>query len=234
MKKFFYVAALFCLQNTFAQSLTIYTEDSPPFQYMKGGKITGVASDILTALVEKSGIAMTHEMVPWKRAYEGALNTNNTCVYSTTETTERMPLFKWVGPIVSNNWVVMVKNDSPINGTKLEDLKSVTLGGYSGDAIAEYLKKNGYKVDEAANDTQNVKKLQGGRIDAWATSNVVGPYLAKEEGVKDLKTLFSFKETVMSLACNKGVSDEVVGKLKKALADITADGTVDKIKNQYK
>lgn len=235
MKRFFSsILVLLSVSSSFAAGLTIYTEDSPPFQFTKDGKITGVASDVFSAMMAKSGVEHTHEMVPWKRAYEGAKDIANTCVYSTTETESRMPLFKWVGPIVSNDWVVMATNESAVKATKLEDLKGLTIGGYNGDAVAEFLKKEGYKVDEAANDQQNVKKLAGGRIDVWATSDVVGPYLAKVEGVSNLKKLFTFKSTVMSLACNKSVSDEIIGKLKAALKAIEADGTIAKIKANYK
>lgn len=235
MTKSLFICALFSLSlNTFSQDITILTEDSPPFQYQENGKIIGIASDIVVALMNRAKVGHKHEMIPWQRAYNRAKDENNTCVYSTTVTDERMPLFKWVGPIVNNDWVIMVPSDSPINAKSLNEMKNITIGGYIGDALADYLVKEGYKVDQAANDTQNAKKLSAKRIDAWATSSVVGPYLAKHSGITNIKELFTFKKTEMSLACNKGISDEIVGKLSKTLAEMQADGTIDKIKSKYK
>lgn len=217
-----------------SQELTILTEDSPPFQYQENGKIIGIASDIVAAVFAKAALPYKHEMIPWQRAYSKAKDEANTCVYSTTLTDERKPLFKWVSPLVSNDWVIMVPSDSKITATNLNELKGTTIGGYIGDAVADYLKKEGHKVDEAANDTQNAKKLATKRIEAWATSSVVGPFLAKKDGITNIKHLFTFRQTTMGIACNKNVSDDIISKLSKALEALRADGTISKIEAKYK
>lgn len=215
--------------------LTILTEDSPPFQYKNAkGEIVGMAADIVKEMMKRSGVPMKkHDLVPWQRAYAAGKDEANTCVYATTELPERMPLFKWVTPVINNDWVLLVPADSKLTATKLEDLKGKTFGGYLGDAVAAHLKKEGYKVDEASSDDLNVQKLTSGRFDVWATSGVVGPYLAKQKGVTNLKQLLAFKKTTMSLACNKGISDDIIKKLNDTLAAMHADGTVDKIIKSY-
>lgn len=235
MKKLNFLVLIFSLSSfALAQDLTIYTEDSPPFQYSEGGKIKGIASDIISEVMKRSKVSFVHEMIPWSRAYSDAKSKNNTCVYSTTVTEDRKPLFKWVGPLVSNDWVIFLRNDSSLNPKSLSDLKGMTIGGYLDDAVANFLKKKGHTVDEATNDGMNPKKLMAKRVDAWATSSVVGPYLAKTNGVKGIKKVLTFKKTVMSLACNKGISDDVINKLSKALEEVRSDGTMDKIRGNYK
>ncbi len=116
----------------------------------------------------------------------------------------------------------------------MEDAKQYSVGGYNGDAAAEYLKAQGFgKLQLAANDTANVKKLEAGRIDLWATGEYLAPYLAAQEKVASPKPVFVFKETQMSLAFNKEAPDELINKLNEILAAMKADGTIDKINAKY-
>jgi polar amino acid transport system substrate-binding protein len=181
---------------------------------------------------EKSGIQYNISLFPWTRAYDMATNTANTCVYSTTRTDEREPLFKWVGPLVRNDWVLFGRADSP-KLTSLNDAKPYTVGGYQGDALSIYLKSQGIKVDEANADHLNPQKLMAKRIDFWATGAALGPYLAAREGVTGLVPVLSFRETQMYLACNKAVPDDVIAKLNTAVKQLTDDGTLAAITKSY-
>lgn len=222
------------ITTSYANQLKIFTEDSAPFQYEEDGKIKGMASDIVIELMKRSNVTYSHEIAPWSRAFNSAKENINNCVYSTTETEERMPHFKWIGPLVYNDWVVMVRKDSSIQATELNQLKDKVIGGYIGDALTNFLKSKGYKVDEAANDTQNAKKLSYDRIDVWATSSSVGPYLAKINNITNVKQLFTIKKTVMSIACHKDTDDAIVKKLQDTLKQMIDDGTVEKLKANYK
>ena len=48
-----------------------------------------------------------------------------------------------------------------------------------------------------------MKKLTGGQIDLWATTDPVGRHLAKQEGVSGLQTVLRFNEAKLYLALNK-------------------------------
>ena len=79
----------------------------------------------------------------------------------------------------------------------------------------------------ALRDQENVKKLTGGQIDLWATTDPVGRYLAKQEGVSGLQTVLRFNEAKLYLALNKDTPDEVVERLQKALEQMRQEGFVD-------
>jgi polar amino acid transport system substrate-binding protein len=171
-------------------------------------------------------------MLPWERAYDMAQKDANTCVYATTRTPPREALFKWVGPLVSNKWVLYAKNDAkPV--AKIEEVKTAKIGGYRGDAIATFLKDAGYKVEETTNDAQNPEKLAAGRLDYWATSEAVGGNLVKQKGITGIKPILTFKEAQMYLACGKGVADGTIKQLNDALGTMNKDGTLEKITKKY-
>ena len=216
-----------------AAPLVITTEDYPPFNMPKGTDVSGMSTDILKKALEIAKVESGITVYPWKRAYDMALNDSNTCVYSTTLTDQRQPLFKWIGPLVQDNWVLFAKGDSQIKISSLDDAKQYTIGSYLDDAKSQFLKDKGMKVDEAATDTVNPKKLDAGRIDLWVSGVFSGPYIANQQGVTGLKPVFTIKDAQMYLACNKGVPDDVVTKLNDTLKQMASDGTTAGLQKAY-
>ncbi|MGK0291570.1 MAG: polar amino acid transport system substrate-binding protein [bacterium] len=233
---------LFSTPSIFGLTLHLTTENYPPFNMSIDGKgrernpnrIIGISTDLLKVMMKRAKIGYTLDLYPWARAYNDGLKKRNFGVFSTTHTKERDPLFKWVGPLVYNNWVFLAKNGSKIRIRKLSDAKKYRIGGYRGDATALYLQKQGFRLKLSTADHLNARKLKRGIIDLWATGNLLGPYLAKQEGVKNLKTVYVFKRTVMSLALNKSVPNKVVKRLNQVLKKIKKDGTLKRIQNKYK
>lgn len=218
-----------------AAPLDVLTEDYPPFNMQNdSGKIVGLSTEIVEELFKRAGVEYKLTLMPWKRAYEQTLSTPNTALFSTTRTPEREALFKWVGPLVSNNWVFFAKGDSTITLDSLEAAKQYSVGGYNGDAVADYLAAQGFsKLQLAANDRANAKKLDAGRIDLWASGQYLGPYLANLEKTGLPKAIFTFKETEMSLAFHKDTPDDLIQKLNSALESMRQEGVLDQIKAKY-
>lgn len=215
-------------------SLTFTTEEYPPYNFSTdGGKtVVGSSSDILRETLKRAGLEASFSILPWERAYRMGQEDKDTCVYSTTRTEAREKLFKWVGPLADNNWVVFAKVDSIISAKSLDDIKQYKIAGYRGDATAVFLKEKGMKVEEADNDEQNAKKLGAGRIDLWAAGSLVGPWVAKKASVA-IKPLLTFKEAQLFLACNKSVADDQIQKMNDAIKAMRADGSVEKIYKRY-
>jgi len=227
------IAAL-SLVSVQAGALTLTTEDYPPFNFSTdGGKtMTGSASDVMNEMLKRTGIKATMSLLPWERAYKAAQDDKDTCVFSATRTEAREKLFKWVGPLASDSWTLYAKPDSTITAKTLDDVKQYSIGGYQGDAKAIFLKGKGLKVDETMKDEQNVKKLEAGRIDLWAASSSVGPWVAKNNNVK-IKPIVSFQDVQLYAACNLGMADADIAKMNDAIKAIKADGTLDKFTKAY-
>lgn len=218
-----------------AQTFQLKTENYPPFNLGNSdGKIIGISSEIVEALFKRTKVEYEMELLPWQRAYRLALEETNHAVFSTTQTTERQPLFKWVGPIVDNNWVFLKRAGSDIVLKDLNDAKKYRVGGYRGDATALYLESKGFKIDYVPKDYLNARKLDRGRIDLWATGQLLGPYYAKENGVENLEEALIFNKTIMSIAFNLNTNDEIINRLNLELEVMKSEGVVEIIKNKYR
>lgn len=203
----------------------VTTEEYPPFNMNSDGQIIGIATDLVRATFEKAAVPYKIEMYPWQRAYAMALENKDTCVYSTTETDERRDKFEWVGPMVSNDWVLFARADRAKPLLSLDDAGKNTIGGYTGDAIAVFLESKGFKVDAAPRDELNPAKLVNGRIDYWATGLALGKFLADKQGINDIVPVLTFKKSVMSLACNKQTDSAVLAKLRSAFEEVSKGAT---------
>jgi polar amino acid transport system substrate-binding protein len=223
-------------------SIVLLTENYPPYNMAINGKnfapdenIDGIAADIVREMFKRAGVKYALSLrFPWDRIYNLALEKPGYGVFSTSRLPAREELFKWVGPIGPDDWVMLAKGDSKISLSKLEEAKQYKVGAYKGDAVAEYLAEQTLEPLLSLRDQENAKKLQDGKIDLWATGDPAGRYLAKQEGVSGLKTVLRFHSGDLYLALNRETPDEIVQKLQAALDKMRAEGFVDDILNSYR
>lgn len=222
-------------------NVVLLTENFPPYNMAINGKnfaqednIDGIAVDVVREMFKRAGIKYSLTLrFPWDRIYKLALEKPNYGVFVTARLPEREALFKWVGPIGPDDWVLLARGDSKLVVNNLQQAKQYRIGAYKGDAIAEHLEKQGLQPVTSLRDQENAKKLMAGQIDLWATGDPAGRYLARQEGVSGLKTVLRFNSAQLYLALNKEVPDEVVQKLQSELDKMRAEGIVDSILNSY-
>ena len=214
--------------------LAITTEPSAPSSMLDRGRVVGIATDKVREAMDRAGVDYSIEMLPWKRAYQAALQRPNGCVYSTTRTPEREPLFKWVGPTDIAEWVLMGRADRKLKIDNLEDARGLRIGTYNGDARDAYLRSRGFIVDSTSNDLSNPRKLLLGRIDLWAASIRSGSTVLARYGYdKQVVPLLVFNEIGVYLACNRAVPNDVIARLNTAFDAIARDGTGQRIERSY-
>lgn len=213
--------------------LTLVTEEYPPYNLRNPqGVITGVSTDIVHALMKSAGYTYEISLYPWARAIQMAQVEHDTCVYSMSRTPERESLYKWIGPLVANEWALFAVTPlKPISA--LSDVSDARIGSYQGDAIVNYLNERHFKVDVAATDDVNPKKLLAKRIDYWATGKLIGQYRLMQQGITNIAPLLVFNRTDMYLACHRGLTDEQVGHLNRQLTELRTNGTIKKIYQAY-
>ncbi|MFU2326610.1 substrate-binding periplasmic protein [Pseudomonas sp. NFX98] len=221
--------------------MVLLTENFPPYNMAKNGKnfaqgenIDGIATDIVREIFKRADITYSLTLrFPWERVYKLALENPGYGAFVMARLPDRERLFKWVGPIGPDDWIMLAKADSKITLETLDDARKYKIGAYKGDAIATTLAKQGLKPVVVLRDQDNAKKLVSGQIDLWATGDPAGRYLARQEGVSGLKTVLRFNSAELYLALNKDVPDETVAKLQAALDQLRKEGVVDDIMAKY-
>jgi polar amino acid transport system substrate-binding protein len=223
------------------QPMVLLTENFPPYNMARDGKnfatdgdIHGIAADLVREMFKRANLSYSLTLrFPWDRIYKLALEKPGYGVFVTARLPEREKLFKWVGPLGPDDWVLLAKSNSPIVLEDLEQARAYKIGVYKGDAIQLRLSEKGMKPVIALRDQDNASKLRSGEIDLWATGDPAGRYLARQAGVTNLKTVLRFNSASLFLALNKNTPDEVVARLQQALDELRSQGFVDEVMGRY-
>ncbi|NHZ95790.1 ABC transporter substrate-binding protein [Massilia sp. CCM 8734] len=214
--------------------LFITTEYAPPAIMVEGERVAGYSSDKIHEIMARTGMSYSIDVLPWKRAFTSAVQRPNGCVYATTRTPEREPLFKWVGPTDEGAWVLLGRADRNYQLSTLEDARRLRIGTYNGDVRDDYLRARGFKVDPAPNDMLNPQKLLMNRIDLWATGLRPGGGVLEQNGFAGkIVPVLVFNQVKAYLACNRAVPDAIIDKMNAALDAMNRDGTSRRIERKY-
>jgi polar amino acid transport system substrate-binding protein len=196
-------------------SLRIITEEFPPFNFTdQDGNITGQSSEIVKEIIRNTGMDATIEMMPWSEGYQMVQKEPNMVLYSTSRIPEREGLFKWVGPIGTEDNYFYVRQDSLIKIATLEEAKKVgKIAVYRNDSNHLYLAGQGFaNLDINENDGECLKKLVDGKVDVWLGPAKALPFIAYKAKVNPalVKPIMYVRPIQWYIAFNKTVSDSVV------------------------
>jgi len=201
------------------------------------GEIVGFDIDVVKAVAAKAGIEVKFTNTPWEGIFNSLAQGDRDLVASAvTITEERKQTMDFTDPYFDAVQLIAVKEGSKI--AKFADLKKLKVGvqtGTTGDeAVSKLLGKTNTNIKRFESTPLALKELESGGVDAVVADNgVVIHYVANNPNAK-FKTV-SDKEFVpeqYGIALKKG-NTELQAKLNKALAEIKADGTYDKIYTQY-
>ena len=214
--------------------LQIYTEDSPPANFLDHGKLNGLSVDIVREILHRLKLPDNIQAVPWARGYTLALTQPNVALFSTTRLPQREKLFKWVGPLYSQTWGFYARRDSAIKISSLAQAKSLSrIGTYYKDAKEQYLLAKGFlNLVSTKRNRNNIRHIMDGSIDLWVSSDFNMPYLAKQAGISpdQLKLIFAFKKVQNYIAFSTQSPSSLVNLWQQTLDELKQDGTYDRLR----
>ena len=221
-----------------AQSLTIYTEISPPDQFLgPGGQLTGCSCDVVREIQKRIGNTDPIEVVPWVRGYKEIQERPNVVLFSMARSEERDPLFEWVGPIRETAFSFFARADSRIVIKNIEEARNLSMiGVYREDARDQYLSKKGFtNLDRSIDNPTAMKKLMAGRIDCLvATTDSIGD-IAEAAGFKrkDVREVFTFLKLQLYIAFSKSTPAPTLKTWARTLQAMKKDGSFNQILFHY-
>ena len=209
--------------------LSIYTENSPPANYVAEGRLQGPAVRAAEEIMDRLGSRAAIELVPWARGYHMARTQPNVALFSTSRLPQRETLFKWVGPLYTQRWGFYARRGSGIEAAGLKEARRVgRIGTYREDAKEQYLKSIGFQnLVSTNNNIGNVQHLMEGTIDLWVSSDFNMPYIARYAGYdpRQLRLVLSFKTVGNYIAFSRLTDDRIVADWQQTLDAIRRDGT---------
>ncbi|AHL77710.1 amino acid ABC transporter substrate-binding protein [Stutzerimonas stutzeri] len=235
------LALLFGSQTASASAgISVVTEELPPYNMTIDGKLTGMATEVVQAVLDEVGEPAHIQSMPWARAYDIALNSENVLIYSIARTPQRESLFKWVGVIAPTRWYLFSLPGTQFSLKSLEDARQYQIATVKEDVGEQYLISQGFEVGrnlQSSNKYEhNYQKLKAGRVHLWISNELNAHYLVRqasgnpnESAVPQLSLDDLGGANGLCMAFSLNTSDELVERFRQALARVRADGRYDAI-----
>jgi polar amino acid transport system substrate-binding protein len=224
-----WMALIFAGGSVPAQEMMVLTEESPPFNFIRFGEITGSSTQVVREILRRIGQPDNIQMLPWARSYKLLQTLPNVALFSTTRTPEREDQFFWIGPLFTVHYGFYAKQGSGIVLNSLEDAKRVrSIATYKDDVKEQLLKSLGFtNLDSSNSPVSNLKKLLSGRVDLWLFDNLGMSDVARQLDVDPagLELVLPFKSYQAYVAISRQTSHELVGRWQAALQGMVQDGT---------
>lgn len=223
------------------EAMTWYSEEYPPFNYQADGKAAGMSVDILMAAFQKIGVDVTPadiEIVPWNRSYNFVRNRPGTALFVMTYSEERERIMKFVGPALPSRVSIIAPRDKGLSIDSPEDLAGLKIGVVRediGDQLLRAVAPDGATVSKRNTLKALFYLMNSGRVDAVSYSLNVFRHAAREAGEDPNRyvELLVLKEAQLGYAFHNATNPAVLAPLQKALDELKADGTVDRIVARY-
>ncbi|MCK5727258.1 MAG: transporter substrate-binding domain-containing protein [Thiotrichaceae bacterium] len=223
------------------QDFVILSKELPPFQYYDNKhRLTGVAVEIVREVLREVGHPEKILIYPWARAYNEAKTQKNRILFTTSRTPERIPLFKWVGPLFSTDTYLYQHRNSKLVINNLEDARQRSkLVIVPRSFAAQYkLKKANFKnLHPQTSPLQGIKMVINGHADIIALEKSSVVPLMKSNGL-DPSELVRTKVKVLStdfyIAFSKDTSDKEISRWQKAFEKVKRSKPYAQIAQRYR
>ena len=203
----------------------------PPYEYHDGDKIVGIDMEIADAIAKKMGLELEIEDIAFDSVIlEVTSGKADMGMAGISATEERKQSVDFSDTYTTSKQLIIVKEDSEI--AKSDDLEGKTVGvqaGTTGDLLVSDIK--GATVERYSKGMDAVQALSQSKIDAVVIdSEVAKRFVSETTGLKVLDDAYADEE--YAVAVKKG-NKELLDSVNKALSELKADGTVDKIIAKY-
>lgn len=234
----------------------------PPYEYKDGDTIVGIDAEIAAAIAEKLGMELVIEDVDFGAVLTGvAEGKYDMGMAGITVTEDRQKTMDFSDTYATGIQVIIVKDGSSIqslddlfvfdeNGDptalKNSDIKvgvqeNTTGDIYSSDAVENWgfndlNEDESIKTDRVVRyktGAEAVAALKSDKIDCVIIDNEPAKsFVAANEGIHILEGDNEYAVEDYAICVDKG-NTELLEKINKALAELKADGTIDKIIEKY-
>jgi len=220
--------------------IKVYTEQLSPYLMQdKSGKLSGLSIDVLNALTKLTGDTASINVMPWARAYQSVISTQDSIILTIARTPERETKFLWVGRIVENQSFFW-GNKEHFKQKKLtfEELKNYDIVVSRDSNGHNFLKENNFpSIFTVVYEEQVIKMVYGKRIDLLMSSAPTLMSLTQKLSV-DFDSFVPVHKTAdrsikLSIAFNLSSDPSLVSKYQEAFQKLEASGKLAELREKW-
>ncbi len=236
-------AALLCsVLNTWAWAgdYRVVTEEWAPYNYVEDNQITGMATDIVKAIMKLTGDDFEITLLPSMRTSRALQSQPRTIMFSLFRTPAREALYKWVGPIVEESIHPYQLADTRQPATSLSDLRGAArITTRHAGLVPETLQSMGFdNLDKRATGSQQLYlMLLAGRTNIIVGDTDAGvAYYSRQLGLAPgtlRQVPVELLRSSLYIAFSRDSDDDRVAAWSRALEQLRESGELGRIQRQY-
>lgn len=210
-----------------AGTLTISTEEFPPYNYSDEGQITGFTTAVVRELMQRLDISSEIKLLPGARAERNLESKPNQLFFSMFRTSERENLYKWIGPIATDRVYFFKRYADNKPYHNLSDIPATTVIATRHEGmIRRSIIRHGFtNLLSASEPEDQVKLVFHQRAELMASTPLEVSYLlAKIDYPPEtlLQTQVQLFEMDLYIACSKDIDDKEINRWQAELDALKA------------
>ena len=214
------------------KTLIVGTEPTfPPFEFTKDDKYVGFDLDLTDAIIKQMGSKMEFKSMGFDALIPAVQSGQIDLIAAGLDATpEREKQVAFSDPyFTQNGYIIIVRKDND-DIKDWADLEGKNVGAQVGTQQVKLAQEaKAAQVKQLDSNSQAFMELQAKTLDAVAIDQPVGMYYLKQGGDKDLKIVGTSKGANGMVFAVKKENKELQAAVNKALKEIKANGTYDKI-----
>lgn len=207
----------------------------PPFEFTQDDKYVGFDIDLSEAIIKQMGGQMEFKSMGFDALIPALQSGQIDMVASGMDVTperEKQVSFSDVYFDQSGKVVIVAKDNDQIHDWN--DLSGKVVGGQVGTTQVQMAQDAGAnQVKQFDSNSQAFMELRAKTVDAVVIDAPIGMYYLKQGGDKDMKIVGAPKGNAGFAIAIKKDNKELLEKVNKALKEIKANGTYDKIYDKW-
>ncbi|MCU7904368.1 MAG: EAL domain-containing protein [Candidatus Thiodiazotropha sp. (ex Epidulcina cf. delphinae)] len=211
--------------------------DYPPFSIvLDDGTAGGFSVELMREALKAMGREVKFDVRPWSEIKQDLAKGRLEALPLVGRTPEREALFDFTVPYISLFGAVFVRADENDINT-VEDLHDRRIGVLHGDNAEEFIRRE--KITSRLIATSSYEEallaLSRGELDAVVAQRLVGLNLIHKLKIENLKTAIAPLQGLRQDFCfavTEG-NKELLSQLNEGLSIVIADGTYDRLRNQW-
>jgi len=200
----------------------------------------GLAIEIVTTALHRSGYKTKVQIVPWKRALKGTFSGTYDILMTTSFSEERAKKVLYSEPYLMNDISFIKRSGTGYVYNSLNDLDGLTIGvidGYIYEPMFDMA--TNFTKEKIVSDALALKMLVAGRIDLVIVDRLVAAYTIKQEhalnwlNIETLPNPLNSKHLHIIIRKTKPGHEKIIADFNTSLAQMRVDGTYTDILNRH-
>lgn len=228
---------LLALPSPFALAVTLLAAEVPPYVIRaQQGAPTGMAVEVVEEAARRLREPLTIELMPFARALMEAQHRPGVLLLPPVRSPDREARLQWIAPLLEESFVLASDRRHRGEPLTLAEAQRLKIGVLRHSLSHNLLQARGMpELETVGTERGNADKLARGRIQAWAAAWNTMRYAQQEAGLPLARLVKgeTLTRAPLYLAANLEFPAGEAARWRQALAEMAADGSLDRILLQY-